>query len=599
MNEIDLQKKIPNSESQKTDIEELGFFKKNNCYFFQSIDRKGNKSNVRVSNFLIESLYNIVNGTNDSTRLIKLQRNTSEINLIELKSSELTNVNFETVLKSQRCTFKGDTFQLKTILEDIMNKERTAQQISLLGYQYDIDCYAFADTIINQDNEVLKINDLGIIEDKENTYYLPAFSQSNIDNDNYQADRLISYQQGDINFEDWAKLTYSTFGSNGMIGLQYIILSLFRDIIYNELGFFPFLFLFGEFGTGKTAFVKNFLGLFGKINDGIDLGNVTVPGVSREISQRTNSIFYLKEFTTDNANTANRVILAGYDGVGRTVGESNSGNGTKKSLPKSGLIFDGNYLPVQKDAIFSRLILLVFESQTFTNEQIKDFETLQKHKENGLSQILKEIISHRKVFKKTFKKLYSKNLKDLTEIKELKGIPNRLLNHISMIVSSYETLSKVLNFPYDSNTLILEIVAFTKKQSEFLSEIRDASIFWKSFSIGMEKKQILENVHYSKTDCTDNLGHIYIKFESLYPYYIQYCKENNYRYVDKISLRELLTSKNNKNFIPANQPSRPNSKAHTVKMNKQSVSAYKFEYLITDGVYTVNGIEINLIGDLF
>lgn len=583
--------KIKDSENQKEDIHKIGYFKKNSCYYFQVADRKGNFSDVRVSNFLLESLYNLTDGTNDSIRIIKLQRSTGEIDLIEVRSSETSLNTFETILKTKRCTFKGDNFQLKTIFEDIMNKEKNAVKINNLGWQPEYNIYAFADSIITPENEVLKVNGLGIVEYGENVFYLPAFSDANLKDDSYQNDRMIIYQESDISFYDWSKLIYDTFGNNGIIAIQYTVLSLFRDIVYNELGFFPFLFLFGGFGSGKTSLVKNILGLFGKIKDGIDLGNTTVPGLSRELSQRVNGIFYLKEFTLDNSEIANRVILTGYDGVGRTTGEANTGNTTKKHSPKSGMFFDGNYLPIQKDAVFSRLIVLIFEYDKFTEAQKENFNTLESYVKQGLGQILKEILKYREDFRKQMKTTYFDYLKELDDIKELKSLPDRLKNHISLIITAYKVLEKKLNFGFDWEILVKEIIEYTQKQNDFLQEIKDVSIFWQSFDYAIKKGYIEDGKQYVKEE-TEFYCHIYIRYEDLYSFYLNYCKENSMKFIDKISLRELLTSKSNKNFILPNQKSRPNSKAHT---HHRLRSAYKFECKVENETYSINGVEINFI----
>ncbi len=583
--------KIEDSKHPKEDGDLLGFYMTNSCYYFQQRDKKGNTFNIRVSNFLIESLYNLTDGTNDSIRIIKLQRTTNELDLIEVKSSETSLNTFETILKTKRCTFKGDTNQLKTIFEYIMDKEKSATKINSIGYQAEHNIYTFSESIITPENDVLKINELGIIEYKDSVFYLPAYSQANIKNDAYENDRNIIYQESDVSFQTWTNLMYQTFGSNGIISIQYVILSLFRDIVYNELGFFPFLFLFGGFGSGKTSLMKNLLGLFGKIKDGIDLGNTTTPGLSRELSQRINSLYYLKEFTLDNAEIANKVILTGYDGVGRTTGEANTGNTTKKHSPKSGIIFDGNYLPIQKDAVFSRLIVLIFEYDKFTPEQIENFATLESLVKDGLGHILKEIIKHREIFKKELKEVYHDYIKQLNELPELKSLPERLKNHIALIVSSYSILENHLEFGYTFKTVFTEMKEYTEKQNYFLQEIRDISIFWQSFDAALKKGSVEDGKQYVIEDYTD-LCFVYIRYEDLYSFYLQYCKENSLKFIDKISLRELLTSKSNKNFIPAQQKSRPQSKAHTHLRLK---SAYKFECSKYDDIYTINGVEISFI----
>ena len=74
-----------------------------------------NKIKIKLSNFAGQSIFHLVNGTNNSKRIIKIQRNTGEITIIEVQSSEMKPESFETILKSHRCTFFGNSYQLKQI----------------------------------------------------------------------------------------------------------------------------------------------------------------------------------------------------------------------------------------------------------------------------------------------------------------------------------------------------------------------------------------------------------------------------------------------------------------------------------------------------
>ena len=83
---------------------------------------------------------------------------------------------------------------------------------------------------------------LEIIDDPENKkkYYLPAFGLAHINNLDYEGERKFIFVKGELNFEQWAKLYFETFETNGAIAVLFLILSVFWDIVFNQVGFFPF-----------------------------------------------------------------------------------------------------------------------------------------------------------------------------------------------------------------------------------------------------------------------------------------------------------------------------------------------------------------------
>ena len=574
-------------EDPKTFEKYWSFFIKDGVYWFT--EYKGKKmNNIRISNFVMSVLYHLNDGTNNTKRIIKIQKSNGQIFIKEVYSNEMTNEKFETILKSVSCTFKGSSHHLKSIFEYLMQTETTAKSIESLGYQKESGVYAFADCVINKDNELLKVNDLGIIQNKEEIYYLPAFSFANIDNDYYSHDRNFKYIEGKADFKEWSALLYKTFGINGAIGISYAIASIFRDIVFNELKYFPFPFLFGQFGTGKTSYIESILHLFGGHTIGTPLSNVTVSAMSRETSQRINSLFYYKEFTIDNAENANPFILNAYDGSGRTIGEKSTDNKTKKFLPQSGIFFDGNYLPIQKDAVFSRLILLMFEENRFTQEQRQSFSDLAICKEGGLCQVTKEILKHRSIFKKDFSSIYKQHLSEVDDLPEYKEIPSRIKNHASLITTVYDILHEKLKFPYSFKELLDGTLLYMIEQSDMLEEIKDLSNFWKAAEYSVSKGFLSEDKKdFIKSSIEEA---IYIKYDAFYSAYLRYVRDNDLNRVDKTSLRTLLTSKINKSFVPSSQGSRK-SKATT----KSGLgSAYKFIFTTTSNGIKINNLELNL-----
>ena len=593
---MDLLKPILDSIDPDESFNKHGFYISSGRYFTISFKGK-DKSEIELSNFVGESMVHLINGTNNSRRIIKIQRHTSEIEIVEVQSSELKPDSFETILKSKRCTFFGTANHLKRIFADWMDRETEANIIETLGWNKDLGVYAFSNAVFTKRNKILEVNNYGIIEDPhgKRRYYLPDYGLANIDDPDYEGERKFLYQAGSLNFEQYTKLYFEAFESNGGIVILYLILSVFGDVIFDQVGFFPFLFLFGAYGTGKTSLVEFLLRIFGKDFKGIPLNNSTGVALSRTMASRKNTIFYLKEYTNDTEASNQDLLLTAYDGTGRSTGIKSNDNRTKSSMVSSSLILDGNELPTQKSAVLSRMILLNFESNQFTVEQKKAFSELEKIQDKGFGKVLTEILQQRKYFSDNFLKTFSENRKELEETFPA-DFAERTMKHVALLLTPAKLLHDKLKFPFSFEEITREVVNNAIEQNRLLKDTSETSIFWNALAYGIKNNSLIEfrpelpdanpkHAHY-RVKYAENI--LQIKLQSIYPDYVKYCKNNNLRFLDFNSLRMLLTSKSNPDFIPSNQKGRG-----VYYTDTHFRSCYQFQMKEENNVISINEIEIN------
>ncbi|MBN2635248.1 MAG: DUF927 domain-containing protein [Prolixibacteraceae bacterium] len=593
---MDYNANIPDSKNPSEDQKKHGFYIETGKYFLDETRGK-NSHKKELSNFVMQSIFHLNNGTNNSKRIIKIQRYTGETRFIEVYSSEMKHATFETFLKSIRCTFIGGAENLNLIFARLMDDESEAHYIDVLGFIPEHNIYAFADSVITQSNQVEKVNELGIITDanEKKSYYLPSFGIANINDAGHDTNRLYKFRAGNLNFERWAKYYYQSFESNGIIGILFLILSVFRDIVFNQVGFFPFLFLHGDYGTGKTSFVERLLSVFGKDTIGTALNNATITALSRIVSTRLNSLFYFKEYTSDTDESAQDFILTAYDGAGRTTGVKSNDNRTQSLVIKSGIILDGNELPVEKSAVFSRMILASFEKQNFSNEQKEAFERLRSEAEFGLGNVLLEILKHRRYFEKNFSNYFNPMLTEVKNWNETNGFAERMVKHIALLLTTVKLLHDKLSFPFNLDEAKTQILEQSTNQNDLLKESNAVTVFWNAIAYGIRNatiNQYGDQLNNSKADFRlkyDNLGDgiIQIKYPNLYPKYVSYCKSNNIKFLDRNSLKSLLTSEANKSFIRNSQQNR--GSAYT---DYNFGSCYQFSFQQKEKGIEVNGVEI-------
>lgn len=582
----------PESEDALDDNESNNFYKKDGCYYTK-VYSKSKPVNKRLSNFLMQSVYHLMDGTKESKRLIKFQRNTGEVTINEITSSELNLDKFKKVIRSisgRGLTFFGNTQDLDLILTYLYDHEKNAIAVNQLGYQSESKAYCFADALISDNNTLLYPDKLGIVTLNNNSYYLPPYAYTNLNDKSYTGQRKFSYKAGNLNFNDWAELIYTAYGINGAIGISYIILALYRDIILEHTGFFPFLFLFGEYGAGKSNFVNLFLHLFGEPNHGISLLNSTDKGFSRSLTQRNNALYYLKEYTNTIDKKTVDVFKTGYDGELYTMAQKSNDNKTTTLEISSACMVDGNELPTSEAALFSRMIVLLFEDNKFSEESTKAFNILLKEKEQGFCNITRELLKHRRIIESKFKTVFDSIFNELKpQITSDTEISDRQIKHVALLLTPIHLLRDKLEFPFDNSTFKNAVIENTIRQNEMANSIKDVSIFWEaiSFKISQPKSDI------TKTYIKDPVNKIlFIKYMLLFPYYKEYVKKNGLNDLDSSSLLSLLTSKSNTSFIPnKTQKSRDKS---IIKSGFGACYKFKYEEIPRGNGITINNVELNI-----
>jgi hypothetical protein len=321
--------------------------------------------------------------------------------------------------------------------------------------------------------------------------------------------------------------------------------------------------------------------MFGEF-EGTDINTTTDTGLSRTVSQRINSLFYFKEFSNQTDKKIYNFVLTAYDGVGKTMGQKNIGNQTKNLLTRSGIIFDGNYLPIHKSAVYSRFIVLNFEKQDFSETETKAWETLKRYSKQGFSGVAREILKHRNLFQRRISDKLTENMQRINKNENINSLPARIKTHLALVIIPFQLLHEVLEFPFSLKELQEKIIEYAVEQMEILNEIKDVTVFWQAmdFARNATYKLLSEN-QYIKDD-----NFVYIKYNSVYPLYVEYCKNNNYNISDKESLRKLLTSPANKSFIPGS----------TRKMvTKRPIGdCYKFKFTQLESTIKIENAEINL-----
>ncbi len=588
-----LNKPLRNNLTSSKFINKHRFFIQDSCYYIQKFIN-GQKIEDDISDCVFEFLYRINN--EDGSRLMKVQQiidNNRKIEMFEISSDDLTKEKLKRILYSKGFSYYGTQPNLDRILKYNIQREKEAEIIETYGWQFESKMFVLSNCSISTKNEILYPNSIGMVENDNKVYYVPASSPAN----KVKLKELCAtfkYQTSNIDFKEFANLFYNSNKETGSIGILFYIISLFRDTIFKHLDFFPYLYLYGPAGGGKSHYAETLTGLFGNISKGHVLKNTTQPSLSRVASQIRNVITYYKEYKKDAPDFVDEYFKAGYDGVSRTIAKGAGKETSTFNIEGSGLI-DSNFLPTNDLAVYDRMIILDFEKNEFSKQETKAFEQLRPYKEKGLVQITKELLQFRALFDDNFKDVYYTVLDDIKYKKGLKGKikRERMIKHIALILTPFHILQNELEFPFDLQTLEEVLFNHAYTQLEKLHQFKATNIFWQALAIYKSESKVKEFRHQGDKDTahykikrTGNAGSIFLrttKMPFLLSLYAKHCKAIGIENKHIESSTELKTSLTSKGYLPY----QANTKINKDGKKRQGKNVYNFGYCF-EYSFTIN-----------
>ena len=520
-----------------------------NCYFWKE-DRKAKaadkkEENVMISNFIIEPLY-LLRSQHNPKRIFKIINHYEHSEIVTCSVDSLTNIGkFKSFAEAQgNFVINANFEQFTHIRETIYAQEKNAVEIDTLGHQIGTSLYAFGNGIFDG-KKFYSVNDFGICTIGENNYFIPEYSEIYIHDAAYTERRKFKYKQGKANVTEWSKSIVDCFGTNGNVGIGYIVACLFRDVIFNKIGRFPMLYLFGAPQSGKSTFRDSFMYLFGEPQTTPSLGSASSPkSFNRKLAQYRNGLIVFEEYKNKIQTSLIEMLKGIYDGIGYERAETSNDNRTKTTPVNSSVIVCGQEMPTKEAALFSRSIMLVFEKTKFDSTENKAYSLLKTTQSQGLGQILTEILKHRQLVVERFKIECDSILNDLiNDTMKEENFPQRWLENLAVIIAPFKILQDVVNFGFDYTKLLHTLCDNMKVQGAIMKENNEVNTFFEALDELIEKNMI------SKEDYTDNVTGanrcLSFNFKGIYAQYVAQCRRENLQEIEKQSLTSYLKSSHN------------------------------------------------------
>lgn len=299
----------------------------------------------------------------------------------------------------------------------------------------------------------------------------------------------------DLTFYRWAELMDKVYiEGNGKIGVAYSIMSLFRDIIFEENEkTIPLLYNFGNTKTGKSQFTKSIACLCGCSFEynGITLDNVKISNLRDQLTSKENTLFWIDEYYNDSL-----LALDTIDVLLEVANGQVKKNETEYDNSKPSIIICSQELPTKDISLISYSISNKFTGN-FGNKEL--FILLKKYeKTNLIPTIANELLVHKELIKNNYKNCKSIVITTIEKAitkKKLK-INNRILQHIYSLLIPIIILQEKgkVKLPFNYKEILEELV---NRLYEFDTLLNKLSLeeYDNSQEYCEEDKAMIEHIH--------------------------------------------------------------------------------------------------------
>lgn len=478
-------------------------------YYFRTGD---GKSLTTISNFVMEPLMHVYS-KQDNKRIISINNGFKKV-VVDMPSRYLISLEqFKAAcFEEGNFIFWGSATQLMRILNTINDNFPVCYELKTLGWQQE-GFFSWSNAVFqpgDQDPEMF--NDLGIATIEDQHYFSPSASAiyKNIrsEDDEYENDRYLTYKEPPISFEEWTNMMCQVYPDHAMMGIGYVFIGLFRDLIYKIDNNCPHLSCYGEKGSGKSKFAESISAVFLTDLQPFNLNHGTDFAFFNRLSRFRNCVTWFDEFD-DQAIKEDRFqsIKGAYDGAGRERGRGSNKNRTEIARINSALLLTGQYLSTRDDnAALTRCIILAFQpDDNRTPERIKSYDKLKSTEKAGLSGLLVPIIKHRRRFEKEYPHSFAETFRDLrAAITDSGGVyKERVLRNYTAILNCYRFFMDHFKFPFTYQQVFDRCKSDVIRLSNLIAESDSLADFWNTVLYLQEIGEINDGFHFRVVETTE------------------------------------------------------------------------------------------------
>ncbi len=480
-----------------SELEKAIYFKSASDFFFKG------------SNFVTNPLFHIISSQDEGKRIIEFTNNINETGVVDFTNKEISSYTLfqEKIVDRYNFTFEAQVtaFNFKQYRNRLLYSFNKAYEFTTLGQQPE-GFFAFANGVVLKDGTFREVDEYGTVQVKDqgfnkdgnniDLFYSPSCSKVNLgnrdDDDNYEGVRSFVYKESPINFNQWMDLLVKIYGKKAYTGIAFAIAALFRDIIVDQYGFFPHLFLTGQKQSGKTTFSESLTSIFTIGQKGFDLNSGSVVGFFRRVSRISNIVLALEEYHDSNiVEIKFQTLKQAYDDRARETGVASGDKKTKLDKIKTACIILSQYMSVRDDnSLSSRSLTEHFIERVYSVEEKLAYSKLKQYERQGMTSMLINLFKHREIIQKELTPVINELNKSLLEKFGKDDYMERMLNNFIAIMAPVKILFNKFSFPFTWNEFYSHCIDAITESSSMISETEGTAKFWQTLSYLVDKRII-------------------------------------------------------------------------------------------------------------
>lgn len=533
---------VDKDKSTQEMLKKYGFYIKNRCYY-----GAGATTNDRTwSNFIMEPVLHIRDERN-ARRIFRVINEAGVEEIVKFQQSEMVSfTDFKRILESAgNYIWKvtaAELTQLKTYLYD---DTPSADEIRQLGWQKRWGFYAWGNGGMDTSGKFQKADKYGVFTMNDHRFYLPGCAADTAANtQGYQIDRKFTYlETNNITLEEYSKLLVTVFGDNAKVALGFLMATIFKDVITHITTSFPILNLFGPKGTGKSQLGHSLTAFFYTDYTAPNLAGSTKAALAEAVAEVSNAIVHLDEYKKDLPPDKQEILKGIWDGTGRTRINLDNDKRRETTAVDCGVIVSGQEMPTADIALFSRMIFLTFSKTTFSDEEKRNFETLNRIEKRGLSHLTAQILSKRSMFATNYRSAWDDTVADLSNLVRTSAVEDRTLKNWATILAAIRVLDGQLGMPFTYAEMLNMCAKMCVEQNNKTRQSNEMAGFWETVEnlVGSSKAWIEVDYRISRggrriktreskqsgqdVELNPNRRYLYVNFNRLSALYIKECRD--------------------------------------------------------------------------
>lgn len=435
-----------------------------------------------VANFDIEFLQHM-RDEKFPAKLVRITNVKGESHVFDVPSNELnTPQQFDNVMSGHgNFLWNGSRPDFQRLRKYLYDRMGVGTKVEVLGQQPD-GFFLFNNGAVIPGHGTAQISESGVLNLDKHCYYIPSANKVYRNNPyKFGPQKMVRIEQAPGTFNEFAKQLIKVHREHAYTALLHTISSIFLDIVSDQLGFFPLLFLYGPPSTGKDKLIEISQSFFGQPQSRIHLGNATSTQKAqiRKFAQFANMIVHMSEYNR-GIKQINEMLKGIWDRAGYERGNIDSNVGTDTVPILSSVMFTGNQY-IDDDALITRVITEEMTKSDFTADDVLEFQKLDDMMRPGISSYTVDILAFREDFKTLFPLKFKEAKSQLKEALGLIVTEERMYSNAAVYGATLLILQDKINMPFTMGQFIAHMKTVYTRQTRKLNVGSMIEKFWNLF----------------------------------------------------------------------------------------------------------------------